>query len=197
MNENITAFVGLDVHKESIAIAVAQPGRGAPRFIGTIGSRFSELEKSLSHLGTPGELLIVYEAGPCGYVLARQLRERGYRCEVVAPTKIPRKPGDRVKTDRRDALSLAHFARAGDLAPVMVPDEADEAIRDLSRAREDALLARMVARHQLKALLLRHGHRYTGRVRGLWRTNASWRKLALRIRLNIHLCRVSLRGPRG
>jgi transposase len=163
MSENITAFVGLDVHKESIAIAVAEAGRGAPRFIGTTGPRISEVEKALSHLGTHAELLIVYEAGPCGYVLARQLRERGYRCELVAPTKIPRKPGDRIKTDRRDALSLAHFARAGDLTPVMVPDESDEAIRDLSRAREDALRARMVARHQLKALLLRHGQSYTGK----------------------------------
>lgn len=163
MSEVTTAFIGLDVHKESIAIAVAYPGRDAPRFVGTTGPRITEVDKALSHLGTRAELFIVYEAGPCGYVLARQLRERGYRCELVAPTKIPRKPGDRIKTDRRDALSLAHFARAGDLTPVMVPDASDEAIRDLSRAREDALRARMVARHQLKAMLLRHGQHYTGK----------------------------------
>ncbi len=163
MSEITTAFVGLDVHKESIAIAVAYPGRDAPRYVGTTGPRIVEIEKALSHLGTRSELCVVYEAGPCGYVLARQLREHGYRCEIVAPTKIPRKPGDRIKTDRRDALSLAHFARAGDLSPVMVPDESDEAIRDLSRAREDTLRARMVARHQLKALLLRHGRHYVGK----------------------------------
>ena len=106
MSENITAFVGLDVHKESIAIAVAEPGRAAPRFIGTTGPALAEVQKALSHLGTPRQLLIVYEAGPCGYGLARQLCARSYRCEVIAPTKIPRKPRDRIKTDRRDALAL-------------------------------------------------------------------------------------------
>jgi transposase len=164
MSEITTAFVGLDVHKESIAVAVAYPGRDAPRFIGTTGAGLSEIKKALSNLGTCETMLVVYEAGPSGYVLARQLRSIGYRCEMVAPTKIPRKAGDRVKTDRRDALTLAHFARAGDLTPVMVPDEADEAVRDLSRAREDALRMRMSARHQLKALLLRHGKHYPRRT---------------------------------
>jgi transposase len=97
-------------------------------------------------------------------VLVRALRGKGYRCEVVAPTKIPRRAGERIKTDRRDALALAHFARSGDLGSVMVPDGADEAIRDLSRSREDALKARTRARHQLKALLLRHGRHYPGKV---------------------------------
>lgn len=163
MSEGITAFVGLDVHKESIAIAVAQPGRAAPRFMGTTGPVRAEVEKALAHLGAPEDLLIVYEAGPCGYGLARQLCARGYRCEVVAPTLIPRKAGDRIKTDRRDALALAHFARAGDLTAVMIPPEPDEAIRDLSRARQDAVRARLKARQQLKAMLLRHGHRYVGK----------------------------------
>jgi transposase len=163
MSENITAFIGLDVHKESIAIAVAHPGRAAPRFVGTTGPALAEVQKALSHLGTPAQLLVVYEAGPCGYGLARQLCGRGYRCEVIAPTKIPRKSGDRIKTDRRDALALAHFARAGDLTPVTIPQEPDEAIRDLSRAREDAVRARLKARQQLKALLLRHGMSYTGK----------------------------------
>jgi transposase len=163
MSEVTTAFVGLDVHKDSIAIAVAQPGRAAPQFLGTTGPLLAEVEKALSHCGTPRELLIVYEAGPCGYGLVRQLSARGYRCEVIAPTLIPRKPGDRIKTDRRDALALAHFARAGDLTPVVVPQEPDEAIRDLSRAREDAVRARLKARQQLKAMLLRHGQRYTGK----------------------------------
>jgi transposase len=163
MSEGTTAFVGLDVHKESIAIAVAHPGRTAPRFLGTTGPAVAEVEKALRHLGAPPDLQIVYEAGPCGYSLARQLCARGYRCEVIAPTLIPRKPGDRIKTDRRDALALAHFARAGDLTPVLIPQEPDEAIRDLSRAREDAVRARLKARQQLKAMLLRHGQRYTGK----------------------------------
>jgi transposase len=163
MSEVTTAFVGLDVHKESIAIAVAEPGRAAPRFLRTTGPAVAEVEKALRHLGAPPELQIVYEAGPCGYGLARQLCARGYRCEVIAPSLIPRKPGDRIKTDRRDALALAHFARGGDLTPVMIPQEPDEAIRDLSRAREDAVRARLKARQQLKAMLLRHGRRYTGR----------------------------------
>lgn len=163
MSENITAFIGLDVHKESIAIAVAKPGRAAPRFVGTTGPTLAEVQKALSHLGMPGQLLVVYEAGPCGYGLARQLCSRGYRCEVIAPTMIPRKPGDRIKTDRRDALALAHFARAGDLTPITIPQEPDEAVRDLTRAREDAVRARLKARQQLKALLLRQGVRYTGK----------------------------------
>jgi transposase len=117
----------------------------------------------LGHLGCPGQLGIVYEAGPCGYGLARRLLERGYRCEVVAPAKIPRRAGDRIKTDRRDALALASFARSAELTPVLIPDEQDEALRDLARAREDAVRARLKARQQLKAMLLRHGHHYSGR----------------------------------
>lgn len=168
MSEIITTFVGLDVHKESIAIAVAAAGREKPQFIGTIGPTLKEL--------------LVYEAGPSGYVLVRELRAKGYRCEVVAPTKIPRRSGERIKTDRRDAVALAHFARAGDLSTVTVPDQADEAIRDLSRAREDALRARMTAPHQLKALLLRHGKHYAGKV--------GWTQAHER-----HLCKVSFEHP--
>jgi transposase len=123
----------------------------------------SELLKALKSLGRPEGQSIVYEAGPCGYGLVRELRSRGYLCEVIAPSKIPRRSGDRVKTDRRDAVRLAELARAGELVSVLVPDERDEAIRDLSRARVDAVRARLAARHQLKALLLRHGHRYTGK----------------------------------
>jgi transposase len=163
MNETITSFVGLDVHKDSTAIAEAEAGRETPRFIGTVGADLGQLLKALKSLGKPGTMLVVYEAGPCGYGLVRQLRLRGYACEVVAPGKIARRPGERIKTDRRDALTLARLARSGDLVKVVVPDERDEAIRDLSRAREDAVKARRSARHQLKALLLRHGHRYGGK----------------------------------
>jgi transposase len=164
MDNDITAFVGLDVHKGSIAVAVADAGRAAPRFVGTTGPQLAELLKALSHLGRAEQTLIAYEAGPCGYGLARQLTARGYRCEVIAVAKTPRKPGERIKTDRRDALMLARYLRAAELTPVVIPDERDEAIRDLSRAREDAVRARLKARQQLKAMLLRHGHRYTGKT---------------------------------
>ena len=142
MDETTTAFVGLDVHAESTAIGVAEAGRAAPRFVGTVGQKFSELSKALVRLDEPSRLLIVYEAGPCGYALARELKRGGYRCEVVAPSKVPRRAGDRVKTDRRDALTLAGLARAGELTYVSIPDERDEAMRDLSRARIDAVRAR-------------------------------------------------------
>lgn len=163
MSKHSTGFVGLDVHKESIAIGVAGEGRAAGRFVGMVGPALPELLKSLKSLGPPETCSIVYEAGPCGYGLARELRARGYACEVIAPSKVPRRPGDRVKTDRRDAVRLAELARAGELVNVLVPDERDEAIRDLSRARLDAVRARLKARQQLKAMLLRHGHRYTGK----------------------------------
>jgi transposase len=164
MQELITGFVGLDAHAESTAIAVAEVGREVPRFVGTVGARLSELTKALGRLGGPQSLQVVYEAGPCGYALARELIRLGYHCEVVAPSKIPRRPGERIKTDRRDALNLAGLARAGELVPVRIPDERDEAIRDLSRARVDAVRARHKARQQLKALMLRHGRRYSGKT---------------------------------
>jgi transposase len=163
MNKPITSFVGLDTHIDSIAIGVAPRGRQEPHFLGTVPPQWGALSRALGRLGKPEALQIVYEAGPCGYTLARQLRAHGYTCEVIAPTKVPRRPGDRIKTDRRDALLLARAARAGELVSVTIPDERDEAIRDLCRAREDAVRARLKARQQLKAMLLRHGHRYTGR----------------------------------
>jgi transposase len=164
MDEIITGFVGLDAHAESTAIGIAEAGRAAARFVGTVGAKPAELIRALGKLGKPGSLLIVYEAGPCGYGLARELAAAGYRCEVIAPSKIPRKAGDRVKTDRRDALMLASLARAGELVAVTIPDDRDEAIRDLSRARVDAVRARLKGRQQLKALLLRHGRRYSGKT---------------------------------
>jgi transposase len=164
MDEIITAYIGLDAHAESTAFAVAEAGSAAPRFIGTVGAKFSDLSQALGRLGKSEGLRIVYEAGPCGFAMVRQLRQGGYHCEVVAPSKIPRRPGDRVKTYRRDALTLAGLARAAQLTFVVVPDERDEAMRDLSRARIDAVRARLKARQQLKALLLRHDRRYTGKT---------------------------------
>lgn len=163
MEKHSTVFVGLDVHKDSTAIGAAAAGRAAGRFVGSVSPKLTELLKSLGNLGPPPALSLVYEAGPCGYGLARELRSRGYACEVIVPSKIPRRVGERVKTDRRDAVRLAELARAGELVNVVVPDERDEAIRDLSRTREDAVRARLKARQQLKAMLLRHGQRYTGK----------------------------------
>lgn len=164
MNKAITSYVGLDVHKDSIAIAVAAAGREAPRFIGTVTSDLTQLNRALRRIGSLERLQVVYEAGPCGYGLARHLTRGGYACEVIAPAKVSRSPADRrIKTDRRDALLLAREARAGNLVKVVIPDARDEAIRDLSRSREDAIAARLKARQQLKALLLRHGQCYTGK----------------------------------
>jgi transposase len=164
MKHDITVFVGLDVHKDSVALAVAEDGRAEPRFVRTCGPELRELLKALAHLGDPSHTLIAYEAGPSGFALARQLAAQGWRCQVIAVSKTPRKPGERIKTDRRDALALARYLRSGDLTPVVIPDAQDEAIRDLSRARQDAVRARLKVRQQLKAMLLRHGKRFPGKT---------------------------------
>lgn len=164
MNETITSFIGLDIHKDSIAIAVADAGRAAPRFIGTTTSSPAVLCKTLRRVSKAEHTLVVYEAGPCGYGWVRYLRNQGWTCEVIAPSRISRSPAEqRIKTDRRDALLLARESRAGNLTSIVVPDERDEAIRDLSRAREDACAARLRVRLQMKAMLLRHGRDYVKR----------------------------------
>jgi transposase len=161
MEEGIKFFVGLDVHKDSIAVAIAETGRAPARLVGSIAHDVSKLLKVLARHGDPEAIQVVYEAGPTGYGLQRELARRGYPCQVIAPSLIPKRSGDRVKTDRRDCVRLAELARAGELRAVWVPDPADEAIRDLARAREDAVNARTQARHQLKGFLLRHNVRYT------------------------------------
>src|SRR5438552_6040689 len=151
-------FVGLDVHADSIAVAVAEPS-GEVRSFGIITNRSEAIRKLMHKLGPAEQLRVCYEAGPTGYVLYWQLTALGVRCEVIAPTLVPVKAGDRVKTDRRDALKLARSYRAGDLTPVWVPDTEHEALRDLVRAREAAKKDQLRARHRLSKFLLRHGRR--------------------------------------
>jgi transposase len=166
MSQSSTLFVGLDVHKESIAVAYAPEGRGSEiTFLGPIGTRQADLDKLIRRLqAKASRLILAYEAGPCGYGLYRYLTGKRLACLVVAPSRIPKKPGDRVKTDRRDAVQLARLLRSGDLDPVYVPSIDDEAIRDLSRAREDTLHDLKAVKLRLKSFLLRLGIRYTGKA---------------------------------
>lgn len=151
-------FIGLDVHADTIAVAVAEP-HGEVRSMGGIPNRPESIRKLVKKLGPAAQLRVCYEAGPTGYVIYWQLTGLGVHCEVVAPTLVPVKAGDRVKTDRRDATKLARSYRAGDLTPVWVPDAAHEALRDLVRAREAAKKDQLRARHRLGKFLLRHGRR--------------------------------------
>ena len=165
MKNSNTAYIGLDVHKSSIDIAIADSGRdGEIRHYGTVGGDLNALEKVVRKLQSRhNDLHFVYEAGPCGYEIYRSLRNKGLDCAVIAPSLTPRRAGVRVKTDRRDALELARLHRSGELVPIFVPRLEDEAVRDLVRCREDAKIAQRKVRQQLKALLLRNGIRYEGK----------------------------------
>lgn len=160
--ENSIRYVGLDVHKDTIAVSVADGERRSEvREHGKIANTPTALKALVANLSRNGsELRFCYEAGPCGYGIQRQLSGAGHACVVVAPSLIPRKPGDRIKTDRRDATKLAKLHRAGELTPVWVPDAGHEAIRDLVRARLAAVRSLRQARQQLSGFLLRHGHHY-------------------------------------
>jgi transposase len=151
-------FIGLAVHADTVAVAVAEP-HGEVRSMGVIPHRPESIRKLVKKLGPAAQLRVCYEAGPTGYVIYWQLTGLGVHCDVVAPTLVPVKAGDRVKTDRRDATKLARSYRAGDLTPVWVPDAAHEALRDLVRAREAAKKDQLRARHRLGKFLLRHGRR--------------------------------------
>ena len=152
--------IGLDVHKNSIVMAVADSDGGEPAELGTIPNDHVQLLKRLRKLGRESELRVCYEAGPTGYGLYRELNAAGIKCVVIAPSLVPTQSGNRVKTDRRDAARLARFLRSGDLTYVHVPDETTEGIRDLTRAREDAKALERTVRHQLGKFLLRNGRIY-------------------------------------
>jgi transposase len=168
-------FLGLDVHAETIAVAIAEPD-GEVRSLGTIANRTESIRKLLKKLGPVEQLKACYEAGPTGYVLYWQLAELGVRCEVIAPTLVPMKAGDRVKTDRRDAERLARSYRSGDLTPVWVPNEGSEALRDLVRAREAAKQDQLRARHRLSKFLLRTGQRRAAGVKAWTQAYLTWVK---------------------
>jgi transposase len=160
-------FVGLDVHADTIAVAVAEPN-GEVRSLGSIPNRLESIRKMVHKLGPTDQIRACYEAGPTGYVLYWQLLALSVACDVVAPTLVPVKAGDRVKTDRRDALKLARSHRAGDLTPVWVPDPDHEALRDLVRAREDAKQDQQRARQRLGKFLLRHGKQRPQDIKQNW-----------------------------
>jgi transposase len=166
MRQSSTLYIGLDVHKDSIAVAyVAKDLDAEVVFVGSVGTRHGDLDQRIRKMPSKAQQLIfVYEAGPCGYWLYRYLSNKGYDCWVVAPSLIPKQPGDRVKTDRRDAVQLARLARSGDLTAVYVPTVEDEAMRDLTRAREDAISDLKDATLRRKAFRLRHDIRDTGQA---------------------------------
>jgi transposase len=187
------AYSGLDVHKETIVIAIAEAGRKAEvHFHGEIANTPDAVARMLKKLGSRyGKLHFVYEAGPCGYGLYRQINAAGQVCEVVSPAHTPRRAGDRVKTDRRDAVTLARLSRAGELTSVWVPDEAHEAMRDLIRAREAATKDVRQARQRIQSFLLRHGRRYAGAVwkkkHRVWLANQSFTHPAQQIAFQTYL----------
>jgi transposase len=201
--EKANTIVGLDVHKESIDVTIAEVGAaGEVRHFGTIGGDLEAVAKLVRRLRRKGrELQFVYEAGPCGFEIYRFLREQEISCAVVSPSQIPRRSGDRVKTDRRDSESLARLYRAGEVSAIYVPEPEDESIRDLARAREDVKRARHKVRQQIHALLLRHGRRYAGKsawtlAHRRWLSDLKLDHPAQRIALEEYLACVDEAGAR-
>jgi len=171
--EQFSKHIGLDVHKRTIDVAIADAGRGRARHYGTVAHSESAIDSLLKKINPTGEVLeFCYEAGPCGYGLYHYLVSKGHACQVVAPSLIPKRASDKIKTDRRDSLRLAELLRAGELTEVWVPDAEQEAIRDLVRARDDFTIAQRQLRQRLLGFLLRHSQRWTGGkqnwTKGFW-----------------------------
>ncbi len=182
-------FIGLDVHADTIAVAVAEP-TGEVRALGVIPNRADSIRRLMKQLGPVEQLRACYEAGPTGYVVYWQVTALGVQCEVVAPTLVPVKAGDRVKPDRRDAMKLARSDRAGDLTAVWVPDAAHEALRDLVRAREAAKKDQLRARHRLGKFLLRHGRRPSSAMNPWTQRHLEWVK-------TVHFAQAARPDPRA
>ena len=162
--KEFSKYVGMDVHKRTIAVSVAEAQGGEVRYLGEIANTPEAIQKLVKQLRKgDAQLSFCYEAGPCGYGIHRRLSDLGWACQVVAPSLIPKKAGDRVKTDRRDSMMLARLHRAGELTAVWVPDDAQEALRDLTRAREDMKHLQRQSKQRLSAFLLRHGQSYGGK----------------------------------
>ncbi len=191
---SVTRFVGLDVHADTISVAVAD--RSEVRSVGVVPNKPEAVRKLVRKLGPAKDLRVCYEAGPCGYVLYWQLAELGVACDVIAPSLIPTKSGDRVKTDRRDAEKLARCHRNGDLTAVWVPDAEHEALRDLVRARLAAKEDQRRARHRLRTLLLRHGVRKPDgmtawkRFHRVWLNQLKFEQRALQLTFEDYLAEV-------
>lgn len=189
------AFIGLDVHKATIAVAIAEAGRdGEVRFYGGIPNSAEAVNKLLRKLESKYERMeFVYEAGPCGYGVARHLKDSGHECKVTAPSRMPRKPGERIKNDHRDATHLARLLRAGELSFVWVPDETHEAIRDLVRARQSATFDVRRSRQHIQSYLLKYSRhfcgsgKYWGRVHRTWLANQSFEHPAQQYALQTYL----------
>src|SRR5215217_3064211 len=181
MQQDSAAFVGLDTSKRTISVALAEEGRkGEVRFLGDIDHTPETVRRLVTKLaGKYGRLLFCYEAGPTGYGLQRQISALGHDCAVIAPSLIPKRPGERVKTNRRDAITLARLHRAGELTRIWVPDPGHEAVRELVRAREAAMADLRTKRQHLQSFLLRHGRIYPGprpwtQVHARWLSNLSF-----------------------
>lgn len=173
--KKFSKYVGLDTHADTIAVSIAEARGGKPRYYGEIPNRAASVAKLVKRLGGEGEVLrFCYEAGPCGYGLCRQIEALGHVCEVVAPSLIPTRPGERVKTDRRDAEQLSRLLRAEELTPVWVPGPEQEAMRDLTRAREDLKSVERRAKQRLGAFLLRHGRFYGSGKKKWTRRHFRW-----------------------